>query len=68
MENLVDVGIGSVENRIYLWDHAEHVYWHHALPNIIMLGYMTIRWYKFYFNIFADKLNFKITYYKWYTT
>ena len=28
-----------VENRNFLWDHAEHVYWHLALPENIMLDY-----------------------------
>ena len=29
----------TVENRNFLWDHAEHVYWHLALPKNIMLDY-----------------------------
>ena len=28
---------------------------------------MTIWWNKFYFNVFAAKINFKFTYYQWYT-
>ena len=62
-DNLVDVGIARVEDTNLLWDHAGHVYWHFVLPKKITL-YMTIRWYKFYFNVFADKIKFKFTYYQ----
>ena len=39
MDNLVDVGIATVENRNFLWDHTEHIYCHLALPKNIMLDY-----------------------------
>ena len=40
MDNLVDVGIATVEIRNFLWDHAEHVYWRLALPKNYHAGLM----------------------------
>ena len=39
MNNLVGVGIITVENRNFLWDHAKQVYWHLVLPKNILLDY-----------------------------
>ena len=39
-----------------------------SLKNLVKISrwIMTIRWHKFYFNIFTVKIKFKFTYYQWY--